>query len=64
MYKGLLGCVLKGSSVTEHMALHVVNLEGGGFQYAFKYLTRNKNSKTLFHGCVSELGKWLTFLTF
>lgn len=50
--------------MTEHMALHVVNLEGGGFQYAFKYLTRNKNSKTLFHGCVSELGKWLTFLTF
>lgn len=37
MYKRLVGCVLKGSFVTEHIALHVVNLADRGFQNAFKY---------------------------
>lgn len=36
----LLGCVSKGSSVTELTALHVVNSEDAGFQNTGNYLIR------------------------
>lgn len=62
MYERLLGCVLKGSFVTEHAALHVVNLADRGFLNAFK-LDENQKSENLFHGCVCLLikGNGLSF---
>lgn len=61
MEKRLLGCVLQGSSMTEHMALHVVNPKDGAVQNACKYSTRNQNSETLLYGHVSWLGFGLSF---